>query len=50
MANWTTRKSRSQKISKGSSWRTTQTYTVGKGITDSQSFGTKAGRTTYLCI
>ncbi len=46
MANWTTRKSRSQKIGQAS-YRSTQTITQGKGITNSQSFGSKAGRTTY---
>lgn len=47
MANWTTRKSRSQKISKNTNWRTTDTFTYGKGLTNSQSFGGKNGRTTF---
>lgn len=48
MGNWTSRKSRSQKTGKGASWRTTDTFTYGgKGFTTSQSFGSKAGRTTF---
>jgi len=46
MANWTTRKSKSQRISKDANFRSTQTITYGKGITNSQSFGGKNGRTT----
>jgi hypothetical protein len=46
MANWTSRKSKSQKIGQAS-YRSTQTFTYGKGLTNSQSFGSKAGRTTF---
>lgn len=47
MANWTTRKSKSQRVSKNTNFRSTQTITYGKGITNSQSFGGKNGRTTF---
>ena len=47
MANWTTRKSKSQRISKDANFRSTQTITTNKGITNSQSFGGKNGRTTF---
>lgn len=46
MANWTTRKTKTTKISKNASFKSSQTFTYGKGITNSQSFGNKAGRTT----
>lgn len=47
MANWTTRKTRTTKIGKGASYKSSTTFTYGKGITNSQSFGNKAGRTTF---
>jgi hypothetical protein len=47
MANWTTRKSKSQRVSKNTNFRSTETFTYGKGITNSQSFGGKNGRTTF---
>ncbi len=47
MANWIERKTKTQRISKNASFKSTQTINYGKGITNSQSFGSKNGRTTF---